>query len=65
MWVKKVLSADELEDQSSNAFYKADGKLHELERDVAKRWKKGNIRVMCVGLENQTKNVPDRFPHCS
>ena len=62
---KKVLSADELEDQSPNAFYKADGKLHELERDVAKRWKKGNIRVMCVGLENQTKNVPDRFPHCS
>ena len=52
---KKVLSADELEDQSPNAFYKADGKLHELVRDVAKRWKKGNIRVACVGLENQTK----------
>ena len=56
---KKVLSADELEEQSPNAFYKADGKLHELERDVAKRWKKGNIRVACVGLENQTKADAD------
>ena len=56
---KKVLSADELEDQSPNAFYKADGKLRELERDVAKRWKKANIRVACIGLENQTRADAD------
>ena len=42
---KQVLSADELEDQAPRSYYKADGKLHEIERDVAKRWKNGNIRV--------------------
>ncbi len=26
---------------------------------MAKRWKKGNIRVACVGLENQTKSDAD------
>lgn len=51
---RQVLLPEELEDQSPNAFYKADGRLHELERDVAKRWRKGNIRLACVGLENQT-----------
>lgn len=56
---RRILKAEELEDQSPNAFYKADGALHELERDVAKRWKKGNIRVACVGLENQTSADAD------
>ncbi len=35
--------------------YKFDDKLHEQERDVAKFWKKGNIRLALCGLENQTK----------
>ena len=56
---KEVLSAQELEDQSPNSFYKADGKLRGLERDVAKRWKMGNIRLACVGLENQTSADSD------
>ena len=34
---KQVLSADELEDQAPRAVYKVDGKLREIERDVAKR----------------------------
>ena len=34
---RKVLSEDELEDQAPRAYYKADGKIHEIERDVAKR----------------------------
>ena len=37
---KQVLGADELEDQAPRTYYKADGRLHEIERDVAKRWKK-------------------------
>lgn len=37
------------------AAYKADGRVREIERDVAKRWLKQNIRIGCVGLENQTK----------
>lgn len=41
---RQVLGADELEDQAPRTYYKADGRLHEIERDVAKRWKNGNIR---------------------
>ncbi len=56
---KQVLSADELEDQAPRAAYKADGKLREIERDVAKRWKNGNVRIACIGFENQTISDPD------
>ena len=51
---KRVISPDDLEDQTPNSFYKADGKIRELERDVVKRWKKNNIRIACIGFENQT-----------
>ena len=56
---KQVLTADELEEEAPRTYYKADGKLHEIERDVAKRWKNGNIRVACIGFENQTAADPD------
>ena len=56
---RKVLSEEELEDQAPRSYYKADGKIHEIERDVAKRWKNGNIRVACIGIENQTASDPD------
>ena len=56
---KKILTPDELEDQAPRSYYKADGKIREMERDVAKRWKKGNIRIACVGFENQTNPDPD------
>ena len=35
--------------------YKADGKIHEMERDVCKYWKPGNVRMALYGLENQTR----------
>ena len=39
--------------------YKADeGKLHEEERDNAKYWSKGKVKIALLGLENQTK--PDQ-----
>ena len=56
---RKVLSEEELEDQAPRSYYKADGKIHEIERDVAKKWKNGNIRVACIGFENQTASDPD------
>lgn len=56
---KEVLKPEELVDQAPRAAYKADGKLREIERDVAKRWMKQNIRIACVGLENQTEVDPD------
>ena len=55
---KPVLSADELEDQAPRSYYKADGKIHEIERDVAKRWKNGNIRVACIGLKTRRHPTP-------
>ena len=52
---EEVLKAEELEEQAPRSAYKADDKYREIERDVAKRWKKKSIRVACIGLENQTK----------
>ena len=48
---REVISANALEDQPSRSHYKADGKIREIERDVVKRWKKGNICVACMRLE--------------
>ena len=56
---RQVLAPNELEDQAPRSYYKTDGRLHEIERDVAKRWKNGNIRVACIGFENQTASDPD------
>ena len=35
--------------------YKADDRIHEMERDVSKYWKQGNVRIALYGLENQTR----------
>ncbi len=51
---KIVIRPDELTDRNTRDAYKADGKLREIERDVAKQWTKSNIRIACIGLENQT-----------
>lgn len=56
---KQVISAGDLKEQSPRAAYKADGKIREIERDVAKRWIKNNIQIACLGLENQTEPDPD------
>lgn len=56
---EEVLKPDELEEQAPRTAYKADGKYREIERDVAKRWKNENIRVACIGLENQTEPDAD------
>ena len=52
---EQVIHPDELEDQAPRSAYKADGRVREMERDVAKRWTKNNIRIACVGLENQSE----------
>lgn len=56
---EEIIKPEELIDQAPRAAYKVDGKIREIERDVAKRWSKQNIRIACVGLENQTKADPD------
>ena len=60
---KQVLTEQELEERAPRSAYKADGKYREIERDVAKRWKTEDIRIACIGIENQTaidKDMPLR-----
>lgn len=56
---REVIRPEELEDQAPRSAYKADGRLREIERDVAKRWTRSNIRIACIGFENQTEPDAD------
>jgi len=56
---QEIIQENDLEDQTTESAYKADGKLHEIDRDVAKRWKSGNLRLACMGFENQTSSDSD------
>ena len=42
---EQLIQPDDLEDHTVRSAYKADGKIREIERDVAKRWVKNNIRI--------------------
>ena len=53
---QEVVREDELTDAQPFSYYKMDGKkVHGQERDVAKFWKNGEIRLSLIGLENQMK----------
>lgn len=56
---REVVKPDELEPMNLRSAYRAEAELHDVERDVAKRWKKNGIRIACVGFENQTTADPD------
>ena len=56
---QEKIQPEELEDRGTKDFYKEKGMLHEMERDVVKRWKKGEVRFACIGIENQTAADPD------
>ena len=56
---QEKIRPEELEDRGAKAFYKENGMLHEMERDVVKRWRKGEVRFACIGIENQTTADPD------
>ena len=61
---EQVVQEQNLTDAQPFSIYKADGKIHEQERDVAKYWladndNKINIRIAFFGAENQTKYDPD------
>ena len=52
---REVVKEDSLESTDVHSQYKADdSKVHELERDVIKYWKDGNVRIALFGIENQT-----------
>ena len=52
---RNEISEDDLIETKVKSQYKADdSKLHEQERDVAKILKKDNVKIVLLGLENQT-----------
>lgn len=56
---KAVINPEELCETGLKAHYKAGEQIHEIERDVAKIWKNGNVQIALCGLENQTKSEKD------
>ena len=52
---KRLINPHDLLDSLPKTSYKDNkGKLHEEERDIAKFWLNGQIKIALVGLENQT-----------
>ncbi|WP_405379023.1 Rpn family recombination-promoting nuclease/putative transposase [Phascolarctobacterium sp.] len=60
---KHIVAPESLQRANVLSQMKADGNLHEQERDVAKFWTKhqSDIRIACLGFENQT-NMDFRMP---
>lgn len=57
---EQLVSPDDLVDATPFSQYKADdGELHEQVRDVSKYWKKNDIIISLMAIENQT--VADKF----
>ena len=56
---EQIIRPEDLYDQTPRSFYKADGRIREMERDVAKRWLKNQIRIACFGIENESSDDPD------
>ncbi len=57
---RQLVQPEELSAAAAKSMYKADdNRLHEMERDVAKYWERGRVRIALFGLENQT--VPEQF----
>lgn len=53
---ERLVQPEELEDIQVHSQYKADDdKIHELERDVMKKWRRGNVEFGFFGVENQTR----------
>lgn len=55
---EQIVHEEDLTDATPFGYYKASGKVHAQERDIAKRWMAGNICISLIGLENQTEPDP-------
>lgn len=51
---KQLMKEQDLESAAKDTMFKADGKIHQQERDVSKFWKNGEVRISILGFENQT-----------
>lgn len=56
---EQEVTENALEQAPPRSIYEADGDLREQERDVTKYWKKINVRIALLGVENQTKQDAD------
>ena len=57
---KETVDENSLVPAIKRSQFKADnGILHEVERDTAKVWKKGNLEFVLIGIENQTE--PEKY----
>ncbi|MCR5605246.1 MAG: hypothetical protein K6F69_00315 [Treponema sp.] len=54
---QKIIKENELEAESEHSIYKADDKLHEQVRDVAKYWKNGMTTVIKKLVESGAMTV--------
>ncbi len=52
---EQVISPDDLETVKDRSQYKADGMIHQQERDVSKILKSGNTKISLLGFEHQTE----------
>ena len=52
---KQIVNENSLQNSKDKSFYKADGKLHEQERDVHKFITDNNVKIAIVGFEHQTE----------
>ena len=64
---KRIVKENALTDAQESSYYKmTEGKVRSQDRDVAKYWKNGEIRLSFIGLENQSlpeKEMPLRVMH--
>ena len=58
---QEIIRENDLEDQITGSAYKTDGKLHEIDWDVAKRWRSGNSKVIFVLLQNSFHRSESRL----
>lgn len=59
---EQVIKEEELETTHTKDTYTAEEQeIHEIERDVAKKWKNADMHIAMLGLENQT-NMDDDMP---
>ena len=58
---ENVIKENELETVTVKDTYTAEQKIHEVERDVAKRWCHHSLHISLIGLENQT-NLDYKMP---
>lgn len=56
---ERRVSPEDLEEQTPEAAYIAEGTINEMQRDVEKRWMNRGIRIASIGFENQSQQDSD------